>query len=112
VVIGFLVYTQGVMRLMIGLAVGLLVGATGVSAGDGGGIPARPAKALARDYLAPLVRPDTKAVNIRVLRCRDLGEWRGCRVHVIGKTRCNAVVRTRYPARIVYEGWVPKMRCR
>ena len=104
------------MRLVIGVLIGLLIGATGVTAADRDGPHFKPsdsAKALAMDYLAPLVRPDAKPVGVRVRSCRAVADgWRACRIYVRGQSRCTAAVRVRPPAGDTYMGWVPKMRCR
>lgn len=69
------------------------------------------ARSAARDWLAPLVRPDLKRVTIRVAYCRDRGKWDGCRVHITGVTRCNGVLQVQVLS-TDYHAWMPRMRCR
>lgn len=73
--------------------------------------PTEAARAAARDWLAPLARPDLKRVFVRVDYCRDRGKWDGCRVHVTGATRCNGVLQVQVVG-TAYQAWMPRMRCR
>jgi hypothetical protein len=103
-----------VKRLLIGVVVGALVGASGGTASqpERRSTPRQAAKALAADYLAALVRPDTKTVTVRASRCQSAGRWHVCRVIVTGQTTCRALVRVLQPVGSEYEGWIPRMRCR
>lgn len=75
--------------------------------------PQQQAFSAAKDYIAPLTRPDNGRVDITVIRCHDLGFWYGCRVRVVGRTTCNGVLRVREPKSFpgTYLAWMPWVNC-
>ena len=97
-------------RIAIGVVVGLLVGVTSAEAAEN-----RPAwqgaRMAALDYIAPLVRPNTQPVRVRVRDCVDNGYWTTCDVVVAGTSTCHAEIRVHTRGR-EYAAWVPRMRCR
>lgn len=102
-------------RLAIGVLVGLAVGATGVGAQENelhaAPTPLQAAHSAAAEWLAPLVRPDARRVNVRVAYCRKRGRWHGCRVEVTGNSVCRGVLRVQVRGG-TYAAWMPRMRCR
>jgi hypothetical protein len=103
-------------RMYLGVAVCVLIWTALIlalyAATAGAATPQTAARELARDYVAPLVAPDTRRVAVRVRYCRPPAQgWQGCRVVVSGAVTCRALVRVRVPVRLEYVGWVPRMRC-
>lgn len=75
--------------------------------------PRQAAHKLARDYVAPLVRPDAAPVHIHGWPCHPAeGKWLACRVRITGAVVCRLIARVRYQGGDTYTGWVPRMRCR
>lgn len=75
--------------------------------------PREVARYIGRTHIGPQTSPDHRKVRVITHRCRKSGRVWSCRVVVLGKVGCDAIIRMWIDPnhKREYLSWIPRMYC-